>query len=222
MQRYNQKTPFRNTGGYSIESYEPENQEEEKKLNQTYLTPYLPKMQNSPNNMSLNFGNVTQYNNPYINNRDLTNIRYLTKQNTINVYNSANISYSLNYNNIQATNPLSSLNTIKGNPVIYPYNQKTKIVYPIRTLDTLNYGKKYNVPQVNFTRIPEPVIRSKTSKFLPINKYPQYINKPTSKTNMPINIKVVQPSITTIKYPFNMNPLNPIYQNIIIRKRNII
>lgn len=222
MQRYNQKTPFQNTGGYSIESYEPENQEEEKTVKQTYLTPHLPKMQNSPNNMSLNFVNMTQYNNPYINNRDLTHIRYVTNQNTLNVYNPANISYSLNYNNIQTTNPLSTLNTIKRNPVIYPYNQKTKVVYPIRTLDTLNYGKKYNIPQINFTRIPEPVIRSKTSKFLPINKYPQFINKSTLNTNMPINIKVVQPSITTIKYPFNMNTLNPIYQNIIIRKRHII
>ena len=95
MLRYNQRTPFRNTGGYSIESYEPDNQQEEKPLNQTFFNYPLVNMENTRNNISLNQTNIVpQYVEP---NKTLTNPRYISNP-TINQFNPANLSYSLQYN----------------------------------------------------------------------------------------------------------------------------
>lgn len=217
MLRYNQRTPFRNTGGYSIESYEPDNQQEEKPLNQTFFNYPLVNMENTRNNISLNQTNIVpQYVEP---NKTLTNPRYISNP-TINQFNPANLSYSLQYNKNNGINPSYTLNnqiiTLKRNPIITQYNQKTKYVYPIRTLDTINYGKQFNIPSVNFMRVQEPIIRSKTSNYLTINRRYPYVNKPTLNVNMPLNVKIVRPNAVMMK------TINPIYQNIVVRRRHII
>ena len=217
MLGYNQRIPFQKIGGYSVESYEPENQQEQKPLNQAYFQYPLVNMENNRNNIHLNPTTII----PHIvePNKTLNQITYVSNPNsTISQYNPANLSYSLQCNGINpsyAINNINNINSIKRNPIVYKYNQKTKYVYPNKTLDTINYGKKLNIPRVNFISVPEPNIRSKTSKYLAINRHYQIVNKPNLNSNMPLNIKVIQPNSV-------MNAMNPIYQNIVVRKRHII
>ena len=209
---YNQRIPFQKIGGYSVESYEPESQQEQKPLNQAYFQYPLVNTQNIQSNISLNPTIIyPQYIEP---NRTLNQITYVSNPSlNISQYNPVNLSYSLQYNGINpsyAINNINNINSIKRNPI-----QKTKYVYPIKTLDTINYGKKLNIPLFNFISLPEPNIRSKTFKALPINRQYQIVNKPNLNSNMPLNIKAIRPN-------YVMNAMNPIYQNIVVHKRHII
>ena len=214
---YNQRIPFQKIGGYSVESYEPENQQEQKPLNQAYFQYPLVNMENIQSNISLNPTTIyPQYIQP---NKTLNQITYVSNPSlNISQYNPVNLSYSLQYNGINpsyAINNINNINSIKSNPIAYQNSRKTKYVYPNRTLDTINYGKKLNIPLVNFVSVPEPNLRSKTYKFLAINRQYPIVNKPNLNSNMPLNIKVIRPNSL-------MNAVNPIYQNNVIRKRHII
>ena len=230
MLGYNQRTPDNKIGGYSIESYEPEMQEEERRPNQSYF--HLP-VKNNGNSYSKNFSKVPyiipQIINPtkrIVHPNYLSNLIVLNQKKSPNPAipmnqaiptNPTNLSYSFQYNTMPVTNMKYPIHNSRRNQINYQENQKqTKYLYPIRTLDIINNGKEYNIPQINFTRINEPIIRSKTIKFTPIYTNYQIVNKPTLLTNIPSKAKYVQPTI------FLNNSMNPVYKIVEIKQRHYL
>jgi len=199
-------------GGYSLESYEPTDiQEEEKYQSYNFTNPIFNKKLYSRNNYGFNY----TYPTPVLNNK---NINFSTQFPTLNIQENSQLN-KLNNSFKYLTIPNRELN----HPAIVQYS-KTKMVYPSQTLIINNNNNNNIIQKANYieSNIPQPIHRSKTPSFIPTIKRPLIVQKYNAGNNYVMRINPTQPQQISIpKYTLMETKISPIYPNIIHRRRII-
>jgi len=198
-------------GGYSLESYEPTDIQEEEK-NQSYnLTNNLfDKKVYSRNNYSFNY----TYPTPVLNNK---NVNIFPQFPTLNIQKNSQI------NKLNNSLEYPTIHNMKlSHPAIVQYS-KTKMVYPSQTL-IINNKNNNNIQRTNYieTNIPQPIQRNKTISFIPAINPPFIVQKYNAGNNHVMGINPHRPrQISIPKYTLIERKISPIYPTITYRRRII-
>ena len=204
-------------GGYSLESYEPtDNQEEDRNQSYNLTKTLFENKLYSRHNYNFNY----TYPTPVLRNKNVNiSIPQFPSLNTPNI-----IQNNIQLNKINNSFQNPTIHNMKlSNPTIVQYS-KTKIVYPSQTLIINNNNNNNVVQNTNYieTNVPQPIYKSKTVSFIPTINRPFIAKKPNVGNNYVIGMNPPQPQQISIpKYTLITKQISPIYPTISYRRRII-